>query len=161
MPTYLAGVRKTHALLKDSRRGFTLLEVMISMMTLAAIAIIFAGSVVLAEKTAHVNGQYAQAISLCQHKIDQIRAVGFGRLNYVELNDAGIVDDSPNTSPFRFAQVDDVASYLPSPSVCSVDVSPTNDPDINSVTVTLTWRNARHKTKTSTVSLSALISNVE
>jgi type II secretory pathway pseudopilin PulG len=144
-----------------SRGGFALLEVLIAMMTLAAIAIIFVGSVVLAEKTAHVNGQYAQAISLCQHKIDQCRAVGYGRLNHTELNDAEIVDGYPTTLPYQFDVVDDVANYLPSPSVCEVNVTPAADPDISVVTVTLTWRNAKHRTKTSTVSLSALISNVE
>jgi len=144
-----------------STRGFTLLEVMIAMMTLAAIIVIFAGSVVMAEKNAHVNSQYAQAISLCQHKIDQLRAVGFGRLNYTELNDAYIVDDSPTASPYQFAIVDEVNQYLPTPSTSlSIAASP-SDSDVMVVTVSVTWRNARHKTNTSTVSLSALIANVE
>lgn len=144
---------------RRSARGFTLVELMVAMMAMAAMVVIFAASMVLAEKTAHVNGQYAQAISLCQHKIDQLRAVGYGRLNYTELDDAGIIDGTPTSSPFRFTTVDDVAVYLPeATSSLAIQSAGTN---VMRATVTLTWRKARHQTQTSTVSLSALISNVE
>jgi len=91
-----------------SNKGFTLVEVMISLITFAVLTVIFGATVPLAKKTAHMNGQYAQALSLCQHKIDQLRAVGYGRINYTELSDAGIIDDSPTTSPFSFNEVDQV-----------------------------------------------------
>jgi prepilin-type N-terminal cleavage/methylation domain-containing protein len=144
-----------------SRGGFTLLEVMIAIMVLATCAVMFAGSAVVSQRAAHVNSQYSQAISLCQHKIDQLRAVGFGRLNYEELNDAGIIDDFPTTSPYSFLAADEVTQYLPDPSVCRVSVTNTADPSVMNVTVTVTWKNARHRAKTSSVSLSAQIANVE
>ena len=82
-----------------SSAGYTLLEVTLSLFVFAVAVVIFAGTVPTAAKTAYLSGQYAQATSLCQHKIDQARAVGYGRLNYTELSDAGIIDDSPTRSP--------------------------------------------------------------
>ncbi|MHB9035193.1 MAG: type IV pilus modification PilV family protein [Armatimonadota bacterium] len=142
--------------------GFTLIEVAASLLAFSVVVIIFASSIVMAEKTAHVNGQYAQAISLCQHKIDQARAVGFGRLNYTELNDAGIIDDSPISSPYSFAVVDEVANYLPQPTATLTLQPDPSDPDkVIKVSATVTWRAAAHQTKTSSLTLVGLVANVE
>lgn len=132
---------------------------MISLGVFSLLIVIFATSVPLAKKSSQVNGQYAQAISLCQHKIDQMRAVGYGRITYTELSDAGIVDDSPSTLPFSFVGVDDVESYLPQPTA-TVNVQ-YNGTDKVTVTATITWKNTTYESKTSTVSLSAIITNVE
>ncbi|MEN6372340.1 MAG: type II secretion system protein [Armatimonadota bacterium] len=143
----------------SNNRGFTLIEVMISLGIFSLLIIIFATSVPLARKSSQVNGQYAQAISLCQHKIDQMRAVGYGRINYTELSDAEIIDESPSASPFSFAGVDNVDQYLPQPTATVNVHSMSTDKII--VTVTVTWKNATHESKTSTASLSAIITNVE
>jgi len=60
-----------------------------------------------------MNGNYAQALSLCQHKIDQMRAVGYGRLDYASLTNAGIIDPNPSAQPYTFATVDSLASFFP------------------------------------------------
>lgn len=142
-----------------SNKGFTLVEVMISLITFAVLTVIFGATVPLAKKTAHMNGQYAQALSLCQHKIDQLRAVGYGRINYTELSDAGIIDDSPTTSPFSFNEVDQVEDYLPQPTA-TLNIANWG-PDQLKVTATITWRTTTYSTKTSTASLTAIITNVE
>lgn len=142
-----------------SNKGFTLVEVMISLITFAVLTIIFGAAVPLAKKTAHMNGQYAQAISLCQHKIDQLRAVGYGRINYTELSDAGIIDDIPTTSPFSFNEVDQVEDYLPQPTA-TLNVESLG-PNQLKVTAVITWRTTTYSTKTSTASLTAIITNVE
>lgn len=151
---------RTRMTLRSARSGFTLVEVLVSLAVFAAITLIFATSVPLVEKASHVNGQYAQAISLCQHKIDQIRAVGYGRLNYQELADAGIIDTTPTTQPFSFAQVDDVADFLPQPTarLTVVDIVANK---VSRVTVTITWRQAAHLDRTSQLTMSALVANVE
>jgi type II secretory pathway pseudopilin PulG len=141
-----------------SRRGFTLLEMMIAMMTIAAIAIIFAGSVVMAEKAAHVNSQYSQAISLCQHKIDECRAQGYGKLGNYDDMDGIILDVGHPTQPYSFEEIDQVADYLPNPQECSVTITDSAT-DVRLVKVTVTWKNPRRRN--STVSLSALVANVE
>lgn len=145
----------------NTRSGFTLVEVAISLFVFACIAIIFAGSVVLAEKTSHVNGEYAQAISLAQHKIEQLRAIGFGRLNYTEMDDPGnIIDPTPTSSPYSFEQVDEVSKYLPS-STAQLSISYDSE-SIARVTVTITWKpNNENRSKPASVKLVALITNVE
>jgi prepilin-type N-terminal cleavage/methylation domain-containing protein len=144
-----------------SRLGFTLIEVMLALAVFALLTVIFATSVVLAKKSANMNGQYAQAISLCQHKIDQLRAVGYGRINYTELNDSGIVDDNSNTglSSYSFMVSDGVTDYLPS---ATATVSWTNPAtDVTQVTATVNWKTTSYESKPSSVSISALITNVE
>ena len=87
----------------SNNKGFTLIEVMISVMIFALLMVLYATCIPVAKKASVMNGQFAQAISLCQHKIDQMRAVGYGRLDYSDLNDAEIIDDSPTSSPYSFA----------------------------------------------------------
>ncbi len=142
-----------------NNKGFTLVEVMISLITFAVLTLIFAATVPLAKKTAHMNGQYAQAISLCQHKIDQLRAVGYGRITYTELSDAGIIDDSPTTPPFSFNEVDQVEEYLPQPNA-TLNVESIG-PNQLRIIASITWKTTTHNTKTSTASLTAIITNVE
>ncbi len=141
-----------------SQRGFTLVEVLLSLGVFVVLTIIFAASVPLAHRTAKINGQYSQAISLCQHKIDQLRAVGYGRINYTELSDAGVIDDSPTSSPFSFTNVDSVEEYLPDP-VTQLSLQYSSG-EINA-TATISWRSGSSTSKRSTVSLSAIITNVE
>ena len=158
------GIKAKPFIYKQShRKGFTLVEVAASLLAFSIVVVIFASSVIMSERTAHVNGQYAQAISLCQHKIDQLRAVGFGRLNYDELTDATeIVDSSPTTSPYSFVDVDDVAEYLPNPTATLIIETPYNgDENKAKVTATITWRSAAHESKTNTFTLVGIITNVE
>ncbi len=140
-------------------KGLSLIEVMISLSVFMVLMLIFATSVPMAQKTAKMNGQYAQAISLCQHKIDQVRAVGYGRLNYTELEDAGIIDAIPKTSPYSFTSVDDVTEYLPSPTT-KLTIQSLGTDQLK-VTASLTWKTAAHQSKTTTASLSAIVTNVE
>jgi prepilin-type N-terminal cleavage/methylation domain-containing protein len=148
-------------------RGFTLIEVMISLFVFALLTVIFASSLILGKASSKMNGQYAQAISLCQHKIDQLRAVGYGRLNYTELDDAEIVDPSPTSSPYSFVVVDEVANYLPGPShtqgptaTLTIANHPT-DTRVKAITVSISWRASPTRTANSTVTLRAYIANAD
>jgi len=145
-----------------SRRGGALLEVMIALMVFACMMITFASSIIIAKSSSKMNGQYAQAISLCQHKVDQLRAVGFGRLNYTELNDAGIVDDTPTQSPYSFVVSDDVSSYLYSATATLTlsTVAGTNN-DVILATVTISWKASPHRQQNSVVTVQAQITNVD
>lgn len=145
---------------RDTKRtaGFTLLEIVMALFVMGTIALIFAGVVPTASKMAHMNGQYAQAASLCQHKIDQMRAFGFGRLTYAELN-GFIIDSTPSTAPYSFKQIDEVALFLPDPTATiNVEAVP-GETHALKVTATITWKTARHQTHTSTMSVSALITD--
>ncbi|MCX6376861.1 MAG: type II secretion system protein [Armatimonadetes bacterium] len=138
--------------------GYTLMEVIMSLFVLGVITLMFASTAPSASKMAYMNGQYAQAASLCQHKIDQMRAVGFGRLTYAELHPE-IIDDSPSTPPYSFAVVDSVSEYLPdATAIVRVDQVP-NQVHVLKVTATVTWKIARHQTHTSSMSVQALITD--
>jgi len=139
--------------------GFTLVEVVVALVVFAALILLFASSLPAARKAANINGDYAQAISLCQHKIDQMRAVGFGRLNYTELNDAGIIDDTPVNPPYSFVLSDEVANYLPQPTA-TINIQSVSTKVVK-VTVTITWKPTTYQSYTSSLTVNALIANVE
>src|SRR5687767_7709995 len=94
--------------------GYTLIEVLVALFLVALGAILFTAMMPMSARGSHMVGNYQQASSLVQHKIDQLRAVGYGRLNYTELQTAGIIDTSQTTSPYRFTNVDALASIFTS-----------------------------------------------
>lgn len=156
---------------RKRRGGFTLIEVLVALVLVGAIVLIFGGSVIVADRAAHLNAQYAQAISIAQHKIDQMRAIGYGRVwdtvndrpNYTEMNDAGIVDDSPTASPFSFKLSDEVQSYLPN-ATATIKVEKVTISSVTAVkaTVTVIWTPKTHTpTNQSKLALTALLTNVE
>ena len=154
-----------------SRDGFTLIEVVISLVIFSFLMLIFAACIPMSHKTAEMNGQYAQAISLCQHKIDQMRAIRAGGLTYQELNDRQIIDDNPTTQPYSFMNIDHIAydpdnpndpdnPGLPDPIAATITIDNTYT-DRQTVTVSITWKTQGYKSKTSTMSLSAIITFLE
>ena len=77
---------------KRRRSGLTLMEVMVSLFVFSLLIVVFSSSLIVGKSAAKINGEYAQAISLAQHKIDQLRAIEYGRLTYSELSEGGFVD---------------------------------------------------------------------
>ena len=139
---------KTHS-------GVTLVEVMVSIFVLTFVLLMFAATLPMAAKTSKMNGNYAQAVSLCQHKIDQMRAIGYGRLTYGELTSAQIIDASPTSPPYTFNQVDELSSFF---SNCNGTIN-VEDPEtgIKKVTVRLQWEGTGAKQTEGTYTLVALI----
>lgn len=115
----------------------------------------FSALMVPASKSGKMVGNHQQAVSLVQHKIDQLRAVGFGRLVYTELRDAGIIDTTPTVPPYRFTRVDDLASLYPTP-VGTINVESVTA-DVRRVTVTLTWTGSAFGQGNGSVTVQALI----
>ncbi len=91
-----------------------------------------------AARTGSMIGKYEQAASLVQHKIDQLRAVGYGRLTYTELTSAGIIDEEPSTQPYSFKEVDQLQNIFPEPEALITIVDEYSN--IKRITVTLRWR---------------------
>lgn len=119
------------------RRGYTLIEVAVAVFLMAMAVLTFSALYPTAAKSSRMSGNYAQATSAVQHKIDQLRAVGYGRLTYTELRSAGVIDASPTSVPFRFEAVDDLAQDLPTPvgTIALADAST----DVIAATVRLQW----------------------
>ena len=142
---------------RPGRRGVTLVEVAIAVLLMGMAAMLFASVYPTASRTARASGNHAQAISVVQHKIDELRALGYGRLNYDELRSAGIIDAAPNAMPFRFDGVDGLASLFPN-AVGTISVAPAGT-DLASVTVRLEWRGAPGKAMEGRHEVQALIAN--
>ncbi len=135
--------------------GHSLIEVLIAVFVVAGCAMMFSALVPPSIKTGRMVGNYQQAASVVQHKVDQLRAVGFGRLTYDELHDAGIIDSTPTALPFSFKNVDGLASIYPNP-VATVQVEDYSS-NIKRVTVTLTWTGSAYKQGNGSLSTVALI----
>ncbi len=135
--------------------GFTLLEVVIAIFVLSSAATVFFAFLPSALKTGKMVGNHQQAASLVQHKIDQLRGVGYGRLTYVELRDAGIIDPGTTTLPYTFKQVDglDDIYVTPAATIQIVDY----DTQTKRVTVTLTWTGSHAQQGNGNITASALI----
>jgi prepilin-type N-terminal cleavage/methylation domain-containing protein len=149
------------------RRGFTLIEVTLAMMIFLAMVLMFAAVFPLAVRGSIFSNQYAQAVALCQHKMDQLRQEGFtnlGNSGSILYND-GVIDQSaaPTAFPYQytFTNCDNLASFFPSggtPPVGSVYIQ--QDSHVASgyvydVTVTITWFTP--KNGVSSYSLNAMI----
>lgn len=61
-------------------RGFTLAEVALAMVILAMMTLMFAAVFPIAVRGAQYSSNYAQAATLAQHKLDQLRSAGYSRL---------------------------------------------------------------------------------
>lgn len=137
------------------RSGSSLLEIMFAIFVVAASALIFSALIPPAVKSEKMTASHQQAISIVQHKIDQLRGVGYGRLNYAELLDAGIIDSSHTSSPYRFTVVDQLNTFYPAATgtIAVADF----DANIRRVTVTITWTGAAFQQGNGTLTLQALI----
>lgn len=100
---------------KRTEHGFTLMEVMLAMVVFLMMSLMFAAVFPVAVRAGKLSSNYAQATQIAQHKIDQLRAAGVGKLGYSSLNAAQIVD--PMASPpaglpatYTFTTVDGLAS---------------------------------------------------
>jgi hypothetical protein len=148
--------RRTHGSRRHHKRaGLSFIEVFFAIFMVVTAALMFSGLVPLAVKSEKMMGSYQQATSILQHKIDQLRGVGWGRLTFAELSDAGIIDATPTASPYSFKTVDNLNSYYRSATgtITVTDFSTT----IRQVTVTLVWTGSNARQGNGTLTVTALI----
>ncbi len=130
---------------RRARRGFTLVELAISLFVFGMMALLL-GTVLptLTRGQASSRG-YAQAALLGQHKIDQIRQGGFSKLTGSQLAASGLIDTNPDATPvtapnpaglpvgtnsYSFTVVDDLVDngtepgYFPAGSTGVLSLSP-------------------------------------
>jgi prepilin-type N-terminal cleavage/methylation domain-containing protein len=148
--------------LRANRSGLTLLEVVISLAIFTMLILVSAATIPVAARSSGMCGLHAQALSLAQHKIDQCRAVGYGRLTYAELKSAGVIDASPTISPFSFVTIDDMTYSTgnsdgffrqPTGTITVADEST----GLQRVTVTITWQGDGSKQTAGSITLVGLI----
>jgi type II secretory pathway pseudopilin PulG len=137
------------------RRGSATLEVIFAILIISTAAMMFSALIPPAIKTERMMSSHQQATSLIQHKIDQLRGVGWGRLTYNELRDAEIIDTTATSSPFRWDAADNLTTYYKA-ATGTIAVSDF-DANIKRVTVTLTWTGAAARQGNGTLSVVTLI----
>jgi type II secretory pathway pseudopilin PulG len=140
-----------------SSRGYTLLEVVTAVFLMSLGVLLFGSLYPTAYRSSRMSGQYSQATSAVQHKVDQLRALGYGRLTYNELRAAGVIDASPTASPFRFEAQDNLAAELAQP-VGTITVAPVRT-NLRQATIRLEWRGAPGRTRRSSHAVTILIAN--
>lgn len=109
----------------------------------------------MATKSQTMVNNEQQAGILIQHKIDQMRAIGYGRLTLTEMNDAGIVDSSMSGSNFTFTTTDSLSTVFPS-GAGTITVSDFSSV-IKQVTVSITWGGTARRQGNGSISVIALI----
>ena len=140
------------------RRGFNLIEIILAVFMLGMATLVFAGLYPPAARCSHKSGNYSQAISAVQHKVDELRSVGYGRLDYTNLQSAGIIDASPATAPFHFEVTDGLGTILPNAvGTISFTSAGTN---LTQATVQVTWSGAPGKAMDGSHAVSVLIANI-
>ena len=139
------------------KHGYTLVEVMVALFLIAMGAIMYSAMMPMAAKGSRMVSNYTQACSLVQHKIDQLRAVGYGRLDYTDLAASpDIIDASPATSPFSFTTIDSLSAIYPNGATGTIAIADFSSV-VKQVTVTLTWTGSAIKQDTGTLTAVALI----
>jgi prepilin-type N-terminal cleavage/methylation domain-containing protein len=138
-----------------NKLGYTLIEVMIALFLISMGAITFTAMMPMAAKGSRMVSNYQQASSLAQNKIDEIRAVGYGRIDYTDLLAASIIDSSPTASPYSFTGVGALATIFPGASgtITVTDFTTT----IKQVSVTVSWAGSGIKQDQGTLTAVALV----
>ena len=141
--------------MKRAHRGFTWIEILASIFIVGLSAVFFASLYPMATKSQLMVGNHQQALGLIQHKIDQLRAIGYGRLTYTELKDAGIIDATPASSPYRFDGVDSLTTIYPA-AQGTITISDFSS-NVRQATVSLTWSGSARRQGNGSLSLTTLI----
>ena len=130
-----------------------MVEVMLSLIIFLMIALMFGAAIPAATRGARYSGTFQQAISVTQHKIDQLREAGYARLNSASIVSRSLADScsvSSTTTTCGFTTTDAITSFFGAGAVGTLVVAPytpsfvaaTNQYSLLTVTVTLTWKDA-------------------
>jgi hypothetical protein len=120
-------------------------------------AILFGSLYPTAAANAHASGAYSQAMNAAEHKAEQLRVLGYGRLSYRELLAAGVIDPTAGPPPYRFEQTDGLAGRLPG-AVGTIDLAPAG-PDLTLATVRISWTDLHGGPGGRSYAVSMLIAN--
>lgn len=167
MPSMTERAPSRRATTKDFTKGFTLIEVTVAMMIFLAMVLMFAAVFPLAVRTALFSNNYAQAVALCQHKMDQLRQEGFTNLSdtgNVLSSDSVIDATTPPTAypySYTFTTCDNLASYYPSGATGTITINQATNTagsamtTVDTVAITIQWTTGSKGT--SSYTLNAMI----
>lgn len=141
--------------------GFTLVEVVLSIFLLAVVAVVFGALFPVSQRVSSGSKWRATALLLAERRMEAVRLLGYGNLSYDGLRSYGLIDASPNTSPFSFTNTDDARNESPArmlPQGTGQIIVEDTAWDVRRVTVRVSWRDANNRTQT--VELRTLVTNL-
>lgn len=97
--------------------GFSMIEVMFALIIFTMMVLIYGAVFPLAVRTTHHSSNYTQAALLAQHKIDQLRAAGYGSLDYTGLLSREVIDPDPAGNAMIFTNRDQLVPTATSPGL--------------------------------------------
>lgn len=118
---------------RKSENGSMLVEVTLGLMVFLLMALMFAAIFPMSIRAAHHSNYYAESVMIAQHKIDQLRYIGYSKisnasnLSSLEICDAG----APSTAPpytVSFANIDGlvdngtIKGFFPAGSTGTINV---------------------------------------
>jgi prepilin-type N-terminal cleavage/methylation domain-containing protein len=146
------------------RAGFTLIEVTLAMVVFLMMTMVFAAVFPVAIRASRMSNNYAQAALITQHKIDELRGVGFDGLvpnssKFSTLPSLGYIDTpttTPSSLPYTvyFTNADNLVAdsagpgYFPNGAVGQITVKDYSTVDstmsgatgnVDMVTISITW----------------------
>ena len=121
-----------------SRRGAGLVEVMITVMLLAAAGLTFSAIFPTAFSASRQADEYKTAAAIGQRKMEQLRAMNYQSLTQPILRSAEAIDASPTSSPYSFTSVEAVGTHLAS-GTGTLEVDDISS-DVKRVRITITWQ---------------------
>jgi len=142
-------------------RGFTLAETVLSIFLLGVVAGEFGALFPVSQRVSGSAKWRAAALALAERRMEAIKFIGYGNLTYDGLRAYGLIDASPNTSPFSFTNTDDASRESPArvlPNGQGQIVVEDAAWDVKRVTVRVSWRDLNGQTRQ--VELRTLITNL-
>jgi len=142
-------------------RGFTLAETVLSIFLLGVVAVVFGALFPVSQRVSGSAKWRAAALALAERRMEAIKFIGYGNLTYDGLRAYGLIDASPNTSPFSFTNTDDASRESPArvlPNGQGQIVVEDAAWDVKRVTVRVSWRDLNGQTRQ--VELRTLITNL-
>jgi len=120
---------------KSRRGGFTIAEIALALIVFTMMTLMFAAVFPMAVRGAQYSSNYAQATLVAQHKMDQIRSMGYKKTTMPsDLVGLNIIDSAtPNANgSYNFTNADNLVSsggvqgYFPAGSQGTVTISDYN-----------------------------------
>lgn len=147
--------------MRGRRRAFTLMEVVLSIFLLAVVAVIFGALFPIGQRLSGGAKWRAQALMLAERRMEAVKLLGYNNLTYDGLRAYGLIDASPNTSPFSFTNTDDASNESPArllPQGTGQIVVEDVTWDVRRVIVRVNWQDISGRTQT--VELRTLVTNL-
>ena len=123
--------------------GFTLVEVGMATALLLMMGLLFGTAVPAILRAPQFSGNYMQASELVQHKIDQLRAAGFGTLSQpAQLQGLGIISSVNPNGTYDFTAADNLTGYFPAGSTGTITLADNPNAQahtLTDVTITIAW----------------------